>query len=174
MSHRCHKPVTCEKDKRDVTREKSTAPVGSTAFPTDLAEWVGAVNLMSFALEATADVRLDAVNFSAGIQPDTFPTRMLFTLLAYSYARGLYSSQDIEDGCCRSKDLRYLCAGDLPDAATIRRFRRLHWSELQSVLSRLLQRATCGQDVGTFISTGPEALNRLSNSVRTDSLLMEH
>ncbi len=157
-----------------MTRENSTAPVGSPAFPTDVAEWVGAVNLMRFALEATADVRLDAINFIVGLRPESYPTRMLLTLLAYSYARGIYSSQDIEEGCSRSKDLCYLCAGDLPDASTIRRFRRLHWSELQGVLSRLLQRAIYGQDEATSIATDPEALHRLSNSVRTDSLLLEY
>jgi hypothetical protein len=145
---------------------------GFPALPADLAEWVGAVKLMQLALEATEGVRIGSLEFSAGGGSPACPTRMLVTLMAYSYSRGIYSSQDIEDGVRRQADLRYLCAGDFPDANTLRRFRRQHWTELLGVLSRLIQQVV-GGGMDSELRTETAAESRLVRAVQADSLSLE-
>ena len=131
------------------------------------------MKLMNLALEATDGARVDSPAFAAGGDSPVFPSRMLFTLLAYSYARGVYSSQDIEEGSRRLADFRYLCAGDHPDTATLRRFRRLHWTELHGVLARLLQLGSGDTETVPSPAVETEAESRLVRAVRIDSLSME-
>lgn len=48
---------------------------------------------------------------------------MLLSLLVYSYCRGVRSSRQIERQCHTDIAFKVLCAGDIPDHATIARFR---------------------------------------------------
>src|SRR5512135_593140 len=55
---------------------------------------------------------------TAGYDPD-----MLVTLLVWAYASGVTSSRRIEAACHTDVAFRVICAGDVPDHATIARFR---------------------------------------------------
>ena len=50
----------------------------------------------------------------------------LLALLVYSYARGIYSSREIEDSLWRDESLRALSDREIPRARELRRFRRDH------------------------------------------------
>ncbi len=50
----------------------------------------------------------------------------LMALLAYSYARGIYSSREIEEALWRDDALRELSGREIPRARELRRFRREH------------------------------------------------
>jgi hypothetical protein len=67
--------------------------------------------------------------------------RVLLTVLTYSYAAGLYGSQEIERQVLRDSQLLYLAAKASPSANELRQFRRLHRFWLQRSLSRLLKSA---------------------------------
>lgn len=64
--------------------------------------------------------------------------RVMLSLLTYSYACGLYSSEEIERAIQRVPALRYLSAGLRPDSAQIRWFRRRHRRALTKCLGRTL------------------------------------
>ena len=55
---------------------------------------------------------------AAGYDPD-----MVVTVLAWAYAQGVTSSRRIEQLCATDVAFRLICAGNLPDHATIARFR---------------------------------------------------
>lgn len=145
---------------------------GFPAVPADLAEWVGAVRLTRIALEATEGAKVPAT-YPTGRAGETCPSRMLLTLLAYAYARGISSSQDVEDATARLPDLRYLASGDQPSASVLRRFRRQHWTELLGVLARMLVAVTGVTTAAGRAGAELEAEDRLVAAVQADSLASE-
>jgi hypothetical protein len=64
--------------------------------------------------------------------------RILWTLLTYAYATGLYSSEEIVSRIQTDDTLRYIAARTCPSADALRRFRRTHRQLLQAALSLLL------------------------------------
>lgn len=58
-----------------------------------------------------------------GVGAAGYDPRMLLGLLVYSYCRGVRSSRQIERQCHTDIAFKVLCAGDVPDHATIARFR---------------------------------------------------
>lgn len=142
------------------------------AVPADLAEWVGAVRLTGMALEATEVAKVPSV-YPTGRPGETCSSRMLLTLMAYAYARGIHSSQDVEDATERLPDLRYLASGDQPTASVFRRFRRQHWTELLGVLSRILVAVTGVATAAGRAAAELEAEDRMVAAVQADSLASE-
>jgi hypothetical protein len=60
--------------------------------------------------------------------------------VAYCYAKGVYSSEEIERKMLQDPTLRAATNADLPDAHAIRRFRRLNRHALQATLEKFYQR----------------------------------
>ena len=95
-------------------------------FPPDMRQWLPAGHVVWLVIEAVA--RLDTSAFhrgrktggagAAGYDPD-----MLVTVLIWAYANGITSSRRIERLCQQDVAFRVICAGHLPDHATIARFR---------------------------------------------------
>ena len=54
---------------------------------------------------------------------------MLLALLVYGYAPGVRSSRRIERACTEDVAFRVICAQDVPDHATIARFRREYFAD---------------------------------------------
>jgi hypothetical protein len=123
--------------------------------------------------------------------------RVLLTILAYSYAVGLYASEEIENRITTDSGLRYLSAGARPSWHDLRRFRRQNRKMLQGALSQVLQLArqfrlwsiakrlpidveSCGQIAGGY---GPEAMeilladsaanDRIHQAVLRDSMALD-
>lgn len=71
-----------------------------------------------------------------------YPARLLFKILVYAYANGIYSSRAIERACWDSVCFRYLLEGHRPpDHNTISRFRSQHLPEaVEDLLYQLVQR----------------------------------
>jgi hypothetical protein len=168
-----HRVVTCRFERAWVKKTSSSTESDFPAVPQDLAEWVGAVRLMQLTLEATEGVRVGSDRFATGRSGEVVPTRMLFSLLAYAYARGIYASQDVEDAVARLADFRYLASGDVPNLAVLRRFRRENWTELLGVLTRLLVAVVDIQTPGSRAAAELEAEDRLVAAVQADSLAAE-
>ena len=77
--------------------------------------------------------------------PGDLCQRMMMTLLTYSYAAGIYASQDVELSCHSSPQVRYICARQYPSSETIQRFRRANRPLLKRCLTRVLTEAHKGK-----------------------------
>jgi hypothetical protein len=60
--------------------------------------------------------------------------------IAYCYAKGVYSSSDIERKMLQDSEFREALGGVVPDPGTIRRFRRLNRQAIQTVLEQFYRR----------------------------------
>ena len=89
-------------------------------------DWLSEDHLVWFVLEV-----IDALDVSAfessrrrgGVGAAGYDPRMLLGLLVYAYCRGVRSSPQIERLCHTDIAFKVLCADDVPDHATIARFR---------------------------------------------------
>ena len=154
--------------------ERETHSFENPAVPADLAEWLGAVRLTHLAFEAVQATGAPLIGFRSEAGPDEYSFRMLLTLLSYSYARGIYGSDEIQDRVRTDADLRYLCAFEFPNAMTLRQFRRREWTRLQATLAGLLRLATgAGEQEGWF-NADAEAAARLERAAAADSLALDY
>jgi hypothetical protein len=100
-------------------------PTSRPKWPDDLREWLGTVALLNLVLEAVQKVDWSFPPLQTlANQSREFRPQMLLTLLTYSYASGLYESEEIEARIYSDPTLRYLAARTFPDRRTLRRFRR--------------------------------------------------
>jgi transposase len=113
-------------------------------LPPDMRDWLPAGHLAWFVIDAVAV--LDLSGFAARARPvksaagrAAYDPRMLLALLVYGYARGLRSSRKIERACTEDVAFRVICAQDLPDHATIARFRRHHFASEQAMADLFAQ-----------------------------------
>jgi transposase len=95
-------------------------------LPPDMREWLPEDHLVWFVLD-TVDV-LDVSEFErcrrrGGVGAAGYDPRMLLGLLIYAYCHGVRSSRQVERLCRTDVAFRVLCAQDVPDHATIARFR---------------------------------------------------
>src|SRR4051794_4494986 len=105
-------------------------------------EWLPADHVGWFLLETVEALdtsafhsrrRLGGVG-AAGYDPD-----MLLALLIYGYCQGVRSSRQIERRCVTDVAFRVLCAQDIPDHATIARFRAEHQDVFAGLFAQVLQ-----------------------------------
>jgi transposase len=95
-------------------------------LPPDMRDWLPEDHLVWFVLD-TIDV-LDVTEFErcrrrGGAGAAGYDPRMLLGLLIYGYCHGVRSSRQFERLCRTDVAFRVLCAQDIPDHATIARFR---------------------------------------------------
>jgi transposase len=107
-------------------------------LPPDMRDWLPAGHLAWFVIDAVG--ALDVSRLAARATPAGSPAgraaydpRMLLTLLVYGYARGLRSSRKIERACAEDVAFRVICAQDVPDHATLARFRQQHFASGQAM-----------------------------------------
>jgi transposase len=110
-------------------------------LPPDLREWLPEDHLAWFVIEAVEE--LDLEPFYAAYRQDghgraAHEPKMMVTLLAYSYAVGERSSRRIETRCREDVAFRVICAGQIPDHATIARFRARHQEALGELFGGVL------------------------------------
>jgi transposase len=95
-------------------------------LPPDMREWLPADHLVWFVLEIVDRLDRSAFHFrhrNAGVGRAAYDPDMLLGLLIYAYCNGVRSSRQIERLCWTDVAFRVLCAQDVPDHATIARFR---------------------------------------------------
>jgi hypothetical protein len=64
------------------------------------------------------------------------PGEGMLGAVSYCYAKGVYTSEEIENKMTRDPQLREAVQGELPDANAIRRFRRLNRGAIQQTLEK--------------------------------------
>jgi transposase len=110
-------------------------------LPPDLRDWLPADHLAWFVIEAIEELDLDpfyAAYRSDGHGAAAHEPTMMLTLLAYSYAVGERSSRAIERRCREDVAFRVICANQIPDHATVARFRVRHSEALADLFGQVL------------------------------------
>jgi transposase len=110
-------------------------------LPPDLRDWLPEDHLAWFVIEAIEE--LDLEPFYASYRADghgraAHEPKMMLTLLAYAYAVGERSSRGIERRCREDIAFRVICANQVPDHATIARFRVRHEEALADLFGQVL------------------------------------
>lgn len=127
----------CAAGRRDGGMAKGFRPVDRDQpflLPPDMREWLPAGHLVWFVIDAVG--ALDLSRFAVRKTPAgslagraAYDPRMLLGLLVYGYAVGVRSSRRIERACTEDVAFRVVCAQDVPDHATVARFRRVHFAD---------------------------------------------
>jgi transposase len=110
-------------------------------LPPDLRDWLDEDHLAWFVIEAIEE--LDLEPFYAAYRADghgaaAHEPRMMLTLLAYAYCVGERSSRGIERRCREDVAFRVICANQVPDHATVARFRARHQEALADLFGQVL------------------------------------
>ena len=109
-------------------------------LPVDMREWLPSDHLVWFVLD-TVDV-LDISEFDrgrrGGVGAAGYDPRVLLGLLIYAYCHGVRSSRQVERLCHTDIAFRVLCAQDVPDHATIARFRAQHQDAFADLFGQVL------------------------------------
>ena len=166
-------------------------------LPDDLSSYIGKKTLVKLILEAIEDLEPWTCLGEGPAQGEAgLPPAMMLTLLAFCYATGIFSSEDIQLAIEDDQMVRYLCAGDYPDLGAIRSFRRYNRDRLNRCLEAVLQRVWelrfCGEDAvpirggaraGSAIlrrlrlipapDFSAEAARRILRAVRADCMAMD-
>src|SRR5215204_7183832 len=115
-------------------------------LPPDLREWLPDDHLAWFVLDVVA--ALDLASFYASYRVDghgraAHDPAMMLALLVYAYAIGERSARGIERRCRDDVAFRVIAANQIPDHATIARFRVRHEDALAELFSQVL--ALCAE-----------------------------
>jgi transposase len=112
---------------------------GGLVIPLNLGEWMAPERLLE---SITASVEeLNWSNPGLGAYLETHPEyrpKMLFRLLAFAYATGIFDAEEIESNCFADPFFRYICEGEPPRPRDISRFRRENRFLLKWVLTQVL------------------------------------
>jgi transposase len=110
-------------------------------LPPDLRDWLDEGHLAWFVIEAIEEFDLEP--FYAAYRVDghgraAHDPQMMLTLLAYAYCVGERSSRGVERRCREDVAFRVVCANQVPDHATIARFRVRHQEALAGLFGQVL------------------------------------
>ena len=110
-------------------------------LPPDVRSWLPEDHLAWFVLDAVAEMDLSA--FYAAYRRDgwgrpAYDPAMMVALLLYAYARAERSSRGIERRCGEDVAYRVIAANQVPDHATIARFRRDHEDAIADLFTEVL------------------------------------
>lgn len=110
-------------------------------LPPSMANWLPPEHLAWFVISVVEE--LDLAAFAArrrlgGAGRAAFDPAMLLGLLIYGYACGQRSSRQIERLCATDVAFRVICAQDVPDHATIARFRAEHRAGIEELFAQVL------------------------------------
>lgn len=117
----------------------------SCFLPPSLRERLPEDRLAWFVLEAVDEIDLSAFYGAYGRDGwgrAAFEPRMMVALLLYVYAVGERSSRGIERRCREGVAFRVLTANQIPDHATIARFRARHEQPLADTFAQVLALCT--------------------------------
>jgi transposase len=152
--------ITCDRDQ-------------PTLLPPDLRDWLDDDHLAWFVIDAVRE--LDLEPFYADYRADghgaaAHDPQMMVTLFAYAYAVGERSSRGIERRCREDVAFRVICANQVPDHATIARFRVRHEAALAALFGQVL--GLCGKagivDVSVIAVDGTKlAADAADGAIRT-------
>jgi transposase len=110
-------------------------------LPPDLRDWLDEDHLAWFVIEAVEELDLEPfyISYRAdGHGRAAHDPKMMVTLLTYAYAVGECSSRRIERRCREDVAFRVICANQVPDHATIARFRVRHQGAIGDLFGQVL------------------------------------
>ncbi len=110
-------------------------------LPPNLRDWLPDEHLAWFVLEAVDE--LDLEPFHASYRADGWgraahDPKMMVALYVYAYSIGVRSARAIERRCHEDVAFRVICAGQVPDRATIARFRARHEAAIAALFGGVL------------------------------------
>ena len=110
-------------------------------LPPSLSEWLPEDHLVWFVLDSVAELDLDA--FYSAYRSDGWGAaahdpQMMVALLLYAYSVGVRSARGIERRCSEDVAFRVITANQIPDHATIARFRARHEQAISELFSGVL------------------------------------
>lgn len=110
-------------------------------MPPSVREWLPTDHLAFFVLDVVAE--LDLTDFLAAHRADgrggsVYDPSMMLAVLVYAYCTGERSSRRIERRLVEDVAYRVLSANQLPDHATLARFRRRHEEAIASLFGQVL------------------------------------
>lgn len=126
-------PIADVPSQTELLVRTSEWPARQTESVDDLRGIVGERGLIKLALQSVERFGTDLPLWHVTTEPG-YSSRMLLALLTYSYAAGLYASEDIHQACKRDAGARYLSANTWPEERSLRRFRRKWRSRIESCL----------------------------------------
>jgi transposase len=110
-------------------------------LPPSLREWLPEDHLAWFVLDSVAELDLDGF-YSAyrldGWGAAAHDPQMMVALLLYAYSIGVRSARGIERRCSEDVAFRVITANQVPDHATIARFRARHERAISELFSGVL------------------------------------
>jgi transposase len=110
-------------------------------LPPSLREWLPEGHLVWFVLDSVAELDLDgfySAYRSDGWGAAAHDPRMMVALLLYAYSIGVRSARGIERRCSEDVAFRVITANQMPDHATIARFRARHEQAISGLFSGVL------------------------------------
>jgi transposase len=110
-------------------------------LPASLREWLPADHLAWFVLEAVGELDLSAFYGEYRADGHGRPAHdpaMMVALLVYAYAVGVRSARQVERRCVEDVAFRVIAANQVPDHATIARFRVRHQDALAGLFTSVL------------------------------------
>lgn len=111
-------------------------------LPPDLRDWVQQDDLVHFIVDGLAVLDLSSARLNLrGTGSQQYPPAMMLGLLIYCYAKGIFSSRQIEKATYQNISVRYLAANTHPDHDTIAKFRRENHTLIGSAFVQLLRLA---------------------------------
>lgn len=111
-------------------------------LPPSLRDWLPEDDLVWVVLDAVDEMDLGPIHAryrTDGWGAPAFDPAMMTALLLYAYATGERSSRRIEARCRRDIGYRVICANQVPDHATIARFRADHEAALGHLFGEVLR-----------------------------------
>ena len=110
-------------------------------LPPSLREWLPEDHLVWFVLDSVAELDLDG--FYSAYRADGWGAaahdpQVMVALLLYAYAIGVRSARGIERRCSEDVAFRVIAANQIPDHATIARFRARHEQAISELFSGVL------------------------------------
>ena len=158
-----------------VSNEPTSAPNGL-----ELLNYLSDSALITLVLEAVNEFDLQSPRQPI-VRGRNFGAKQTATLLAYCYARGILSSEEIEGRLAHDTGIGYICAGAKPDWHQLRRFRRENALLLLGILTRMIELGPRESEPthGTFLPERwrsdfrQQALRRLQEAIQADCMAMD-
>ncbi len=111
-------------------------------LPVDMRDWIRKDDLVHYIVDAVERLPLKRMHVNhRGTGSEQFPPKMLLSLLIYCYARGVFSSREIERLTVHDLRIRYICANSHPDHSTIAGFRRENREAFMETFVKVLEMA---------------------------------
>ena len=111
-------------------------------LPCDLREWLPADHIVHFILDAVEQLPLHHFRVNTrGTGSEQYPPAMMLALLIYCYATGRFGSRTIEAATFSDVAVRFICANQHPDHASICTFRTANEPAFVAAFTQVLQLA---------------------------------